>query len=583
MVEIIKANNHLENIDGTQNCETKRQKYIQSLKFRISTFYNNSCLDPQTPVLMWNGYIKKACEIKIGDELIGDDGNKRIVQYVCNGEDQMYEITQQKGNNYTVNSNHILSLKYSSHKKIFWLKPNKNYLLGAYLIKWYDNNLKKVKNKIVSVLKNRNKDQSLNIIKTFRDTINISDTFDIKVTDYLKLSKSVTRCFMGFKLNNSVNWEKKDVLLDPYILGMWLGDENSSCKRFNYHISDPEFNIGKYKFIPDDYLYNDTETRLKLLAGIIDTDGHVRENGTIIEISQSIKREKLIKQIFYLAKTLGFNSIINQKNVKKNGKIFKQVRVLISGYGINKIPTILKHKICHNPLERDCLNSAIEIKPIGIGKYNGFIIDNNHRFLLGDFTVTHNSGKAKHSTNGRSIKGLKERIGGKYGQIRSNLMGKRVEQSGRTVIGPDPTLKMGQLAVPPEMADNLTVPVQVTNFNQKMLTDIVNNGGANFVLKDNGNTRINLQNALFFRGTILHHGDIIIRKDKNGNETENVVNNGKDMLKPGDKLKRNGEFINELKYPEKRVYHLNIGDIVERKLINGDIVLLNRQPTKLLH
>ena len=425
---------------------------------------------------------------------------------------------------------------------------------------------------------------------------------------------------------------------------MWLGDGNSTCKGFtsrdiefwkkwvdkndveivlyphkftydDYQISDPnlcrpdihykiksKFNIGynrshpsplknildKYnlannKFIPDEYLYNDTETRLKLLAGIIDTDGHVRENGTSIEISQSIKREKFIKQVFYLAKTLGFNSSIYPKDVKKNGKIFKQFRVLISGYGINKIPTLLKHKICHNPLERDCLNSKIEIKPIGVGKYNGFIIDNNHRFLLGDFTVTHNSGKAKHSTNGRSIKGIKERLTGKDGLIRTNLMGKRVEQSGRTVIGPDPTLKMGQLAVPPEMAGNLTVPVQVTNFNQKMLTDIVNNGGANFVLKDNGNTRINLQNALFFRGTILNHGDVIIRKDKNGKENEIVVNNGKDMLKPGDRLKRNGEFLKDLKYPEKRVYHLNIGDIVERKLIDGDILLLNRQPTKLLH
>ena len=51
-------------------------------------------------------------------------------------------------------------------------------------------------------------------------------------------------------------------------------------------------------------------------------------------------------------------------------------------------------------------------------------------------------GKAKHPTNGRPIKGLKERMTGKEGQIRNNLMGKRVEFSGRTVIGPDPTLNL---------------------------------------------------------------------------------------------------------------------------------------------
>ena len=56
------------------------------------------------------------------------------------------------------------------------------------------------------------------------------------------------------------------------------------------------------------------------------------------------------------------------------------------------------------------------------------------------------------------------------------------------------------------------------------------------------------------------------------------------MLKHGDKLKRNGELIKNIKYPEKRIYHLNVGDICERQLQNGDIVLLNRQPTKqILH
>ena len=81
-------------------------------------------------------------------------------------------------------------------------------------------------------------------------------------------------------------------------------------------------------------------------------------------------------------------------------------------------------------------------------------------------------------------------------------------------IGPDPTLKMGQLAIPPQIADNLTIPVQVTNFNYDMCTDLVNRGKVNYVLKDKGQTRINLENALFFKGTRLNHGDIIVRRDE---------------------------------------------------------------------
>lgn len=191
------------------------------------------------------------------------------------------------------------------------------------------------------------------------------------------------------------------------------------------------------------------------------------------------------------------------------------------------------------------------------------------------FTFYNNSGgRAKHTTNGRPIKGIKERLTGKGGLIRMNLMGKRRDQTGRTVIGPDPTLKMGQLAVPQEMADNLTVPVQVTKFNFDYLTELVRANKANFVLKKGG-VKINLQNALYSKGTRLNHGDIIIRDGK-----EIVVNNGKDVIMEGDRVRRNGKMLENIIYPHVKEYKLYIGDIVERKLQDGDIVLLNRQPTK---
>ena len=186
------------------------------------------------------------------------------------------------------------------------------------------------------------------------------------------------------------------------------------------------------------------------------------------------------------------------------------------------------------------------------------------------------SGKAKHSTSSRAIKGIKERLTGKDGLIRTNLMGKRCDQTGRTVIGPDPTLKMGQIAIPPQMAQNLSIPVQVTNFNYHHMMNMIKDGKVNFVLKNN--TRINMENALFFKGTPLNHGDIIFRRDITGREQEIVVNNGKMILQQGDRVFRNNEFI-DVKYPEKRGYELEIGDVCERQLQNGDVVLLNRQPT----
>jgi DNA-directed RNA polymerase beta' subunit len=161
----------------------------------------------------------------------------------------------------------------------------------------------------------------------------------------------------------------------------------------------------------------------------------------------------------------------------------------------------------------------------------------------------------------------------KAGQIRNNLMGKRCDQTGRTVIGPDPTLKMGQLGVPVEMADNLTVPVQVNNFNIEEMTTLVNEGKANYVIKKSG-AKINLKYALFRKGTELIYGDEIHRKhgDK---DVVTKVTTGKEKLQEGDRLKRNDRFVEDIKYPQKKSYTLEPGDIVERKLKDGDICLLN--------
>ena len=180
-------------------------------------------------------------------------------------------------------------------------------------------------------------------------------------------------------------------------------------------------------------------------------------------------------------------------------------------------------------------------------------------------------GKAKHTTNGRPIKGIKERLAGKEGQIRCNLMGKRCNQTGRTVIGPDPTLKLGELAVPREIANILTIPVRIHKYNLNYYQDMINKNLIDSLLKPDGKTRINLKR--FRKGMRLLYNDIIIR---NGERI--LVENGDELLQEGDKLERNGQIMEKI-IPANRNYKLEIGWIVERKLQNDDYVLLNRQPT----
>lgn len=185
------------------------------------------------------------------------------------------------------------------------------------------------------------------------------------------------------------------------------------------------------------------------------------------------------------------------------------------------------------------------------------------------------SGKSKHNTNGKAIKGIKERLATKNGLMRENLMGKRVEQSARTVIGPEPTLPMNALAIPEEFARTLTIAERVTTHNIDALTRMVHSNHAKFIRRTlpTGETHeINLQYALKKRGTRLMHGDIIIRHGQEIKYHPNLT------LQKHDYIIRDGELFRVTVDVQKDL-KLEIGDVVDRCLRDGDFVILNRQPT----
>jgi len=131
--------------------------------------------------------------------------------------------------------------------------------------------------------------------------------------------------------------------------------------------------------------------------------------------------------------------------------------------------------------------------------------------------------------SGRPLKSIKERLNGKGGRVRGNLMGKRVDFSARSVITPDPNLSIRELGVPKKIAMNITKPVVVNNRNRDFLQQLVLNGpdvypGANILEKKTG-------------------GDISLR------------------------------------YMDRSTVVLENGDVVHRHMMDGDGVLFNRQPT----
>lgn len=183
-------------------------------------------------------------------------------------------------------------------------------------------------------------------------------------------------------------------------------------------------------------------------------------------------------------------------------------------------------------------------------------------------------GRSIHTTNHRPLTGIADRINGKKAMMRQNLTGKRCERTVRTVLGPDSTLRLDQVAIPEEIANIITIPEYVTPLNIDKLTQIVNNGRASTIIKQNG-IKINIAYARVSRGTKLSHTDVIIRK----NVGEIQVLNCKMPLFETDLVKHQNGIIEPVKMQKTKHLTLIPGDKVERCLTDGDPVYLNRQPT----
>lgn len=195
----------------------------------------------------------------------------------------------------------------------------------------------------------------------------------------------------------------------------------------------------------------------------------------------------------------------------------------------------------------------------------------NLRFRI-QTTWNNSKNKAKHATSNRPIKCIKKRLTGKDNQMRSNMSGKRCNRTGRTVIGPDPTLRVNEVGIPEEIAKILTVPVKVSTFNLDVMQDIVNSGKIDSLIKPDEKTVVSLKK--FRKGTRLIHGDIIHR----GKE-KLVVQTGRDQeVKEGDRVERNGEFLKKL-IPSNREYKITEGWTVNQPLYDGLFVAYGRQPS----
>lgn len=346
------------------------------------------CFSPDTEVLMFDGSVKQIQDIRVGDLVMGPDSMPREVLSLHSGVDDMYEVEQARSENYKVNSRHLLHFKRG-----VW------------------NNDKKTTES------------------------NNTRIVEMPISEYHEKSKYYKSKSWGYRCNG---WElpSKTQEVEPYFLGLWLGDGNNNDSTitnqddevYNYlegyakrlgidirrGIKNSPLNIKitnsipgernvllnflknnqliHNKHIPQDYLINSRENRLQLLAGLIDSDGYYQSKGNMYHICMN--NEYLIKQIQQLGWSLGFRCTYRERNCKLSYKdvFYKSFQVSISG-NVSSIPVKIKYKkgAVNDLIFRDSFKSSLKTTYIGKGAYVGFSCDKDHLFLLKDGTVVHNS------------------------------------------------------------------------------------------------------------------------------------------------------------------------------------------------
>jgi len=335
------------------------------------------CLGRGTEVIMFDGHKKKVEDIVVGDLLMGKDSTPRRVLALGGGKEQMYKVTPMRGKPFVCNESHILSVVRHIQRKTDGVKHLEPY------------------------------------------------TTTISVRDYLNLSetqKSLTRLYRV-----PVDWDHADVTVDPYFLGLWLGDghsngtlittadkeivdylyeyaalhemkivrvEQANNKSSIYRLSKGWRNdvllhmkllgVINNKHIPHVYKANSRLVRLNMLAGLLDSDGYVNRTGYVF----SNKNKQLAQDVEFLAQSLGLFASIGTHYVDGT----EYYKVYISG-DCSVIPVKIARKaVPKRKINKDILLTNIKtIEPVGVDDYYGVVLGDDHEYLLGDFTVTHNT------------------------------------------------------------------------------------------------------------------------------------------------------------------------------------------------
>lgn len=348
---------------------------------------SGKCLAPGTPVIMYDGSIKPVEDIVPGNRLMGPDSGPRKVLTTTTGHGPMVRITPEYGDPWDCNDAHILTLQTTLTAGTPTNTPHipKQYIditVKEYLAKtqrWKDSHRLVRPSQIEFPWESQK-----TVWHTHPNHRNTS------------LSPSITAILLTHgpldphlpSNSPSTHTPPPNALpahrqpprhpltkfTDPEALELIAYD----CEAMGLNSTRPE-----NWSIPHHYKTMEPHHRLLLLASLIDASGQAGENQhEFVSIS-----ENLAQDTAFIARSLGMPATLSQQ--RNSHQTYWQVSIAATIHGL---PTLhLPNREIHHHPTPDHLQTAFTVTPIGLGPYHGFTLNGDRHFLLGDFTITHNT------------------------------------------------------------------------------------------------------------------------------------------------------------------------------------------------
>lgn len=370
----------LETIDfGVGKYSYQKEAVLAALNakrgvWKIAT-NGGKCLHPDTPVILYSGNVVKAQDVKVGDTLMGPDGFPREVLGTCRGKDTMFRISPKRGGDpFVCNSVHVLTIFDAKTQQVI----------------------------------------------------------DVPLDEYLRWNKDRKR--LSRLVRTGVDFPQKEYTLgvDPWLLGLWYADGTKGMKKSITITNDGELEeelkqqaakhntkliksvygkkcptfrfvtkkgqpnplkraiaaaVGDLSSLPEQVLKGSRTVRSAFLAGFIDGDGYGDGKGAVSILT---KHKQWSEDLAFLARSLGFLVSVSNKKVALPDWEAPKTYWRLYIYGDNtSLPIQLNRKKVKPKKQWNSVGFRVE--EIGHGYYSGFELSGDGRFLLGDFTITHNT------------------------------------------------------------------------------------------------------------------------------------------------------------------------------------------------